>query len=142
MPRPFSKCEKGRKEESKFVRNAQERQESRPPFLPLREKVLYNGRNGKGWQNCKGCEDGFLVLKKFHWLLSAGLVAEFTKSPLFRLVVAGKEVLLVRVSGRFGVGGIIVGVTSGERVFLCKLYGQRLRLVLSCWIFLGVGWIG
>ena len=35
MPCPFSKCEKGRKEERKFVRNDQERQEARHPILPL-----------------------------------------------------------------------------------------------------------
>ena len=35
--------------------------------------------HGKGGQNCKGREDGFLILKKFHWLLSAGLVAKSSK---------------------------------------------------------------
>lgn len=79
--------------------------------------------HGKGGQNCKVCEDGFLVLKKFHWLLSAGLVAESSKARhsalllhkrFWRLVLGERE-------------GVVVEVVSSGGV--CKLCGQRLRLV-------------
>ena len=62
---------------------------------------------GKGGQNCKVCEDGFLVLKKFRWLLLVivvGLVTEFVKVEHSNLPVVGKEVfkrLTVKWRGEF-----------------------------------------
>ena len=38
--------------------------------------------------------------------------------------------------------GVVVGVVSSGEVFLCKLYGQRLWLVLGCVFFFGFRVVG
>ena len=94
--------------------------------------------HGKEWENCEGREEGFGVLKKFHWLLWTGwspnsskkrailtcrlqfmignlwsLTVDFAKRSskgnsrwekfFLCLAVVEKKVLLVDVSGMFGV---------------------------------------
>ena len=43
------------------------------------KKVLWNGKNGKGWQNCKVWEDGWLRFKGVSLVIGARLVDEFVK---------------------------------------------------------------
>ena len=55
------KMQKGRKEESKFVRNDQERQEARPPILPLQ---------GGSFMKCEEWEGMAKLQRARRWVFS------------------------------------------------------------------------
>ena len=78
------------------------------------KQVLKDGKNGEGRQNRKGCEEGgsfekenLTGLPSPCWPLASQLDRQKRESLeveiLFCLVSVGRKVLLVGVSGRFGV---------------------------------------
>ena len=95
----------------------------------VKKEVLWNG---KGWQNGKGCEDGFCAWKKFHWLSLAGLVSEFTKIAPFRIVVVAKRFWWLGLGER---EVAVVRVDSGRGVFYVRLMvNSWCWLIFGCWL--------